>query len=80
MKTAISLPDDLFRAVERLVRLRKRYRSEVYADALREYVARHSQDEVTESLNEALVEIGDSPEDEKFLSAASRRTLSKTAW
>jgi metal-responsive CopG/Arc/MetJ family transcriptional regulator len=80
MKTAVSLPDDLFHAVERLVRLSRRHRSEVYADALREYVARHSQDELTESLNRALEEIGDSSEDAGFASLAARQTLTKSDW
>jgi metal-responsive CopG/Arc/MetJ family transcriptional regulator len=80
MKTAISLPDDLFHAVERLVRLSKRHRSEVYADALREYVDRHSLDEVTDSLNRALEEIDDSPEDNGFTGEAARRVLINTGW
>jgi hypothetical protein len=52
--------------VERLVRLSRRHRSEVYADALREYVARHSEAEVTDSLNRALEEIGDSSENDRL--------------
>ena len=76
MKTAISLPDSLFHAVERLVRLSGRHRSEVYADALREYVAHHSQQEVTDSLNRALAEVGDEREDSAFLASAAHRTLS----
>ena len=50
MKTAVSLPDDVFESVERLRKLTNRQRSEVYADALREYVARHSDDEITAAL------------------------------
>ena len=80
MKTAISLPDDLFSAVERLVRLSKRHRSEVYADALREYVAHHAQDEVTDSLNRVLEQVDDSSEDTHFVAAAARRVLTDTDW
>jgi metal-responsive CopG/Arc/MetJ family transcriptional regulator len=80
MKTAISLPDELFHAVERLVRLSKRHRSEVYADALREYVVRHSQEEVTGSLNRALAQMEESRDDARFLETAARRTLTKTEW
>ena len=80
MKTAVSIPDQLFNAVERLVRLSKRHRSEVYADALREYLARHAQDAVTDSLNRALAEIPASSEDDGFLESAARETLSKTDW
>jgi metal-responsive CopG/Arc/MetJ family transcriptional regulator len=80
MKTAVSLPDDLFQAVERLVKLSRRHRSEVYADALRDYVARHSQAELTESLNRTLAEIGDASEDERFARATAHHTLAKTDW
>ena len=48
MKTAVSVPDDIFEGAERLARREGRSRSEVYSAALREYVARHSPDEVTE--------------------------------
>ncbi len=82
MKTAISLPDDLFVAAEQLARRTHRSRSEVYAAALREYVARHSPDEVTEALNRVLEEIdpAESEEDIQFLHAAARRVFENTEW
>jgi metal-responsive CopG/Arc/MetJ family transcriptional regulator len=80
MKTAISLPDDLFQAVERLVRLSRRHRSEVYADALREYVARHSQDHVTGALSRVMEHLDDSPQDDRFVAAAARQALTRTEW
>lgn len=79
MKTAISLPDDLFDAVERIVRRSKRHRSEVYADALREYVARHSPEEITEALDSVVADVGQSAEDQ-FAVAATRRMLANTEW
>ncbi len=51
MKTAVSVPDDVFEKVERLARRKRKSRSEVFSAALREYVARHAPDEVTETLN-----------------------------
>jgi metal-responsive CopG/Arc/MetJ family transcriptional regulator len=80
MKTAISLPDELFHAVERLVRLSKRHRSEVYADALREYVARHSQDEVTQSLNRVLKQMDAPAQEDRFIAEAARRVLAERDW
>jgi metal-responsive CopG/Arc/MetJ family transcriptional regulator len=80
MKTAISLPDELFEAVERIVRRTKRKRSEVYADALREYVARYSPDERTAAINAALAEAGDYTEEIDFARAASRHVLSRVEW
>lgn len=51
MKTAISLPDELFRAGEALAKRLKLSRSEVYARALEYYVALQSTDDVTERWN-----------------------------
>jgi predicted transcriptional regulator len=48
MKTAISVPDDIFNRAEALAKRQGRSRSEVYSTAVREYVARHSPDDVTE--------------------------------
>lgn len=83
MKTAISLPDGLFAAVERLVERSRRPRSEIYAAALREYVARHSPDEVTEALDRVVEQAGppspDAP-DAGFAAAAARRVLEATEW
>jgi predicted transcriptional regulator len=41
MKTAISIPDDLFREVEACSRRLKLSRSRLFATAAREYLARH---------------------------------------
>jgi len=78
MKTAVSIPDDVFEKVERFARRTKRSRSEVFSAALREYIARHAPDEITEAINRAVDEIGD-PTDE-FVAAASRRVLENTEW
>ncbi|HSY47377.1 MAG TPA: ribbon-helix-helix protein, CopG family [Thermoanaerobaculia bacterium] len=78
MKTAVSIPDDVFEKVERLARREKRPRSEVFSAALREYVARHSPDEVTEAINRVCDQVGD--QKDEFVSAAARRILEKTEW
>ena len=51
MKTAISLPDPIFKAGERHASRFRLSRSELYASALKEYLARHSDDAVTASLD-----------------------------
>jgi predicted transcriptional regulator len=51
MKTAISLPDAVFEQAEKLARHLKTSRSDLYARALTEYLARHAPDEVTAALN-----------------------------
>lgn len=52
MKTAVSVPDNVFRAVERLAQRLGLSRSGLYSRALREFLARHDDDEVTLRLNE----------------------------
>jgi hypothetical protein len=52
MKTAISLPDPVFRAGERHAARAHLSRSQLYAKALEEYLARHSDDAITDLLNQ----------------------------
>ena len=78
MKTAVSIPDDIFERVERLAERERRSRIEVYAAALREYVARHAHDEVTDTMNRVCDEVGD--DHDAFLDAAARRVLDRTEW
>lgn len=78
MKTAVSVPDDVFDRAERLARREGRSRSDVYSSALREYVARHSPDEVTEAVDRVMAEVGDVAD--PFVSTASRRRLESTEW
>ena len=78
MKIAVSVPDDVFERAERLARRAGRSRSEVYSSALREYVARHAPDEVTDALDRVVADVGETPD--PFVSAAARRILETTAW
>lgn len=78
MKTAVSIPDDIFEQAEALARGAKRSRSDVYARALREYVARHAPDRVTAAMDRVLDEV-DQPRD-KFTTRAARRTLERGEW
>ena len=52
MKTAVSLPDDLFRLAEAAARRLRISRSQLYATAISEYLDREQKDAVTERLNE----------------------------
>lgn len=78
MKTAISIPDEIYRGAERLARRTGMSRSRLFSEALRDYLARHVPDEVTEAMNRACVEAGEGKN--AFVSAAARRALKKTEW
>ena len=77
MKTAISIPDELFAEADRLARKLNQSRSQLYSRAVREYVARHSSDEVTGALDEVYAhEIAT----DEFTEAAAKRTLERSKW
>lgn len=78
MKTAVSLPDRLFRAAEQHARRARKSRSQLYAEAIAEYLARHAPDEVTEAMNRVVDQMG-APED-GFTAAAARRVLERSEW
>jgi metal-responsive CopG/Arc/MetJ family transcriptional regulator len=78
MKTAVSIPNDVFEMAERLARPSRKSRSRLFSDALREYVARRSPDKITESMDQALADIG--VEEEPLLSTAARRRLEQVEW
>lgn len=77
MKTAISLADDLYLAADRFAARKNKTRSQLYAEALAEYLARHDEDAVTETLDAVY---GDGHESDPALEAAGRRRLLAEPW
>lgn len=51
MKTAISLPDEVFQSADALARKLKISRSQLYATAVAEFVAKHRTGDVTSRLD-----------------------------
>ncbi len=78
MKTAVSIPDDVFQRAEAWARRAGQSRSKVYSRALGEYISRHAPDEVTEAMNLVCDSIGKPVE--PFAVAASRRMLRRSEW
>jgi metal-responsive CopG/Arc/MetJ family transcriptional regulator len=78
MKTAISLPDAVFREAERLARRLKKSRSQLYREAVAEYVARHEPEAVTEALDRVVLEVDSRPD--RLVDAAARRVLERSEW
>ena len=78
MKTAVSIPDEVFDKADRLARRMKKSRSELYSRALAEYLARHSPDPVTEAMDQVCADLGAKTDD--FVSTASRRILERSEW
>lgn len=82
MKTAISLPDELFHAVNAKARALKMSRSGLLAQAAREFIERHGpQGDATEAWNRAIARAGQ-PGDEAAAVAFRTRTkrLVRESW
>lgn len=78
MKVAISVPDPVFDAAERLAKERRVPRSQVFSEALQEYVAKHDASAVTAKLN-AVYDREASAVD-PALASAQYAALSHEAW
>jgi metal-responsive CopG/Arc/MetJ family transcriptional regulator len=78
MKTAISIKDDIYAEAERLARRTKKSRSQLYTEAVAEYVARHDSEAITEAMNKVCDTLETRPD--PALSAAARRILQRAEW
>ena len=52
MKIAISIPESIFRDVKKVAEAQKRSRSEIFAEAVREYLTKLESRRILECLNE----------------------------
>jgi hypothetical protein len=78
MKAAVSIPDDVFAEADRLARQLNTSRSQLYSRALKEFLARHAPDEVTEAMNRVCDEVGAASDE--FGRRAARNVLKKNEW
>jgi predicted transcriptional regulator len=78
MKTAISVPDEVFDEAEHLAKHLKISRSELYSKALAEFVSRHSPDAVTDSFNRACAAVEGEPD--PMFQRAARKVLQSSEW
>ena len=79
LKTAISVPDELYAEAERLAARLGLTRSALYAQAVAEFVARRRQDAVTERLDDVLSRTTDRGLDAR-LEALQRASLPDEDW
>ena len=78
MKTAISLPDEVFEAAERAAKKLGVSRSEFYANAVREFVERYGREGITETLN-SVYSVEDSDIDGPLVNM-QWRSIAKEDW
>jgi metal-responsive CopG/Arc/MetJ family transcriptional regulator len=78
MKVAISIPDPIFNAAERLAKELKKPRSQLYAEAISEYLGNHDNCMITEKLNAVYAREASSVDE--ALQRVQLETLSDEAW
>ncbi len=78
MKVAISLPDDIFASAEKLAHRMRVSRSQLYVQALEEYLAKREDSRVTEQLD-AVYAAEPEPMDPALM-AAQLGSIGREAW
>jgi predicted transcriptional regulator len=78
MKTAVSIPDDLFRRADELASQLGKSRSQLYREALADYISRRDPQAVTAALNAIADELAH--DRAGFVDEAARRTLERSEW
>ncbi|MDR2877162.1 MAG: hypothetical protein LBV36_03870 [Chromatiales bacterium] len=79
MKTAISIPDEIFEEAERMAKKLGVSRSELYATAVHDFVDRHRRADITERLDAVYADRENLPDKAGWHSAA-RQTARSRGW
>ncbi len=80
MKTAISIPDEIFEQAERLAKTRGWSRSELYANAVSAFVNSERFSGVREKLDAVYGDDGQDSAVEPLLASAQARSIAKKKW
>lgn len=80
MKTAISIPDEVFEQAERAAKRLGISRSELYAKAVREFVEHHQREDLTERLNEVYSVDESVSKLDSHLMALQTQSLEREEW
>jgi len=79
MKTAISIPNPLFEEVERLAKRKGKSRSQLYSEAVADYLAKHDSESLTENMTERMNRVARAVDTrpDPWLAAAGRQVLQR---
>jgi predicted DNA-binding protein len=80
MKTAISIPDPVFEAAERLAERLGKSRSQLYSEAIAQYVEQYPAGDVTKRLNEILDAEPEADKLDPVLDALQLEVLRRERW
>jgi metal-responsive CopG/Arc/MetJ family transcriptional regulator len=78
MKTAVSIPDEVFYRADALARRLGKSRSQVYREALEEYLAHREPRAVTSALDDIVAAVG--ADTDAWAAEAGRRALERSEW
>ena len=78
MKTAISLPDEIFESADALAERLGLSRSELYATAVAEYLAKHRGEDVTARLNDVFADHASGVD--PAVRSAQARSIGRSEW
>ena len=78
MKTAISIPDEMFAEAERFATRQGWSRSHLFGEAIAAYLRQHDDDAVTEAMNRVCDDVPEEPD--PALQSAAVRVLEQTEW
>lgn len=78
MKTAVSIPDEVFRRAEELARRRRLSRSRLISTALEEYLQRHEHEDVTAELDRVYSQHGSAVDAAAY--ALQHASLTREKW
>lgn len=78
MRITVSVPDGVFQAAEHLAKRLAKSRSQLYSEALVEYVRRHDANAVASRLDEACDALG--PTKDRFVTQTARKILGRVNW
>lgn len=79
MKTAISIPDEVFKKAERLAKRLRMSRSQLYSLAVAEFVRTRRPESITEAMND-VVDAVEGAELDELVEAASEAILRRSEW
>jgi metal-responsive CopG/Arc/MetJ family transcriptional regulator len=80
VKTAVSIPDPLFKEADKLAARLGKSRSELFADALREHLLRHGDAAITARLDAVYSDLEPSEEDRVRLDAVAAEMARDNRW
>jgi predicted transcriptional regulator len=78
MKTAVSIPDPVFKAADKLAHRLRMSRSSLYAEALQRFVQLHDENAITAKLNEVLA--SESSSLDPVLQSIQSRSIHPESW